>query len=260
MPSSKRCRHPTDEMGQLFKINRSLFKKSDASFLFIAVMSHYKTLKLSPNASAQEIRQAYRRLVKKFHPDSQSNQASHEQIVRINAAYEVLGDPSRRYRYDQSPREHSREVRNYQASRQGRNCQQTARVADDNLDVWLAKVYAPIATQLPLLSRDLEIAINELSADIFDDQLMTKFQICLEKIGEGLQASRRQFTDYPSPRSLAKVAAFLYYSMNHVEDALEELNFFTLNYDETSLHNGQELFRLMNDLLQEAEQTVQRFV
>ncbi len=52
--------------------------------------NHYDTLKVNPSASQAEIKQAYRRLVKQFHPDT-NQEADHDQIVRINAAYEVLG-------------------------------------------------------------------------------------------------------------------------------------------------------------------------
>ena len=63
--------------------------------------NHYDTLNLSPHASQAEIKQAYRRLVKLFHPDSNRKTTDAEQIVRINAAYEVLGDVANRRSYDQ---------------------------------------------------------------------------------------------------------------------------------------------------------------
>ncbi|RMD71747.1 MAG: J domain-containing protein, partial [Cyanobacteria bacterium J149] len=56
-------------------------------------MNYYEILEIKHNASAQEIKQAYRRLAKKFHPDSQNNNADHEKIVSLNAAYEILSDP-----------------------------------------------------------------------------------------------------------------------------------------------------------------------
>ncbi|MHC5614711.1 MAG: J domain-containing protein, partial [Nostoc sp.] len=46
------------------------------------VSNHYETLKVSPSASQTEIKQAYRRLVKLFHPDSHQETADHEQIIR----------------------------------------------------------------------------------------------------------------------------------------------------------------------------------
>ncbi|MDB9505259.1 J domain-containing protein [Spirulina major CS-329] len=49
--------------------------------------NHYQILQISADATATEVKQAYRRLAKQFHPDSQNNTASHEQIVALNAAY-----------------------------------------------------------------------------------------------------------------------------------------------------------------------------
>ena len=43
-------------------------------------MGHYETLELSPKATTEEIKRAYRRLVKAFYPDSQTSRASHERI------------------------------------------------------------------------------------------------------------------------------------------------------------------------------------
>jgi len=67
----------------------------------MADSNHYDTLHVHRAANQAEIKQAYRRLVKLFHPDGNQETADHEQIVRINAAYEVLGDATSRQSYDQ---------------------------------------------------------------------------------------------------------------------------------------------------------------
>ncbi len=64
---------------------------------------HYRTLRVMPSASQEEIRRAYRLLAKRYHPDRVSpdrREWAREQMARINAAYEVLGDPQRRAEYD----------------------------------------------------------------------------------------------------------------------------------------------------------------
>lgn len=63
-------------------------------------MNPYAILGVSANATDAEIKSAYRTLVKRYHPDRQSSEASHEQIVAINYAYDVLSDPEKRARYD----------------------------------------------------------------------------------------------------------------------------------------------------------------
>ncbi|RAW02214.1 J domain-containing protein [Pseudochryseolinea flava] len=63
-------------------------------------MNPYAILGVSSNASAHEIKSAYRRLVKQYHPDRQTSDASHDQIAAINHAYDILSDPIRRAQYD----------------------------------------------------------------------------------------------------------------------------------------------------------------
>ena len=60
--------------------------------------SHYETLGLRADATAAEIRDAYRRLARRHHPDQGAADA--EAMPRINEAYRVLGDPDRRASYD----------------------------------------------------------------------------------------------------------------------------------------------------------------
>ncbi len=59
----------------------------------MSTSDYYHTLKVSPKATQAEIKQAYRRLAKLFHPDSNQETANHETIARVNEAYEVLGTP-----------------------------------------------------------------------------------------------------------------------------------------------------------------------
>ena len=63
---------------------------------------YYKVLGVERNASAKDIKSAYRKLTKKYHPDVNKNDANAEKKYRqINEAYEVLGDPDKRAKYDQ---------------------------------------------------------------------------------------------------------------------------------------------------------------
>lgn len=62
---------------------------------------HYKTLNILKNASNKEIKIAYRRLARKYHPDKNSN-VSEDIMKNINIAFEVLSDPEKRKQYDKT--------------------------------------------------------------------------------------------------------------------------------------------------------------
>ena len=69
------------------------------------VKDYYATLGVDPRASEAEIRQAFRRLARRFHPDLNPDSPEAEARFReINEAYEVLADPQRRREYDQARR------------------------------------------------------------------------------------------------------------------------------------------------------------
>lgn len=63
--------------------------------------SLYDTLDVSQDASAEEIKKAYRRLARKFHPDINKDAGAEEKFKEINAAYEILSDEQKRRQYDQ---------------------------------------------------------------------------------------------------------------------------------------------------------------
>jgi DnaJ-class molecular chaperone len=62
---------------------------------------YYRVLGVAKNASAKDIKAAYRKLARKHHPDvNPGSKAAESRFKEINEAYEVLGDPEKRKRYD----------------------------------------------------------------------------------------------------------------------------------------------------------------
>jgi len=63
---------------------------------------YYETLGVPKTASEDEIRSAFRKLARKYHPDvAKDKKAAEEKFKEINEAYEVLSDPEKRKKYDQ---------------------------------------------------------------------------------------------------------------------------------------------------------------
>lgn len=62
--------------------------------------SLYETLKVDTNATQAEIKKAYRKLAREYHPDINKSPDAEEKFKEINAAYEVLSDEEKRAQYD----------------------------------------------------------------------------------------------------------------------------------------------------------------
>lgn len=63
--------------------------------------NYYDILGVSKNASADEIKSAYRRLAKQYHPDLNKTEEAASKFKEINEAYECLSDPQKKSNYDQ---------------------------------------------------------------------------------------------------------------------------------------------------------------
>src|SRR3954463_15403615 len=68
----------------------------------MAFIDYYKILGVDKNASEDDIKKAYRKLARKYHPDLNPNdKEANKKFQQINEANEVLNDPEKRKKYDQ---------------------------------------------------------------------------------------------------------------------------------------------------------------
>ncbi|MGD1898316.1 MAG: J domain-containing protein [Phormidesmis sp.] len=224
-------------------------------------IDHYKTLGISEGASQAQVKQAYRKLAKQFHPDSQNAEATTDKIASVNAAYEVLGDVQARGRYDVERQLLVKEKLRSRTSRtvdsQNQYRKRRSRSGDTaTIEQWLRSVFNPADRLIGKIITPLKAEVRALSADPFDDELMSAFQTYLEDCQEHLEKAQQKFKSMPNPAGVAGGAANMYYCLNQLEDGLEEIERFTYTYDDSYLHTGQELFRIAAGLRQEAKSEI----
>lgn len=62
--------------------------------------NHYKTLGIDKTADEETIRDSYKKLARKYHPDRNKSSGAAEKMAEINVAYKVLYNPEKRKEYD----------------------------------------------------------------------------------------------------------------------------------------------------------------
>ena len=68
----------------------------------MAYIDYYKILGVNKDASQDDIKKAYKKLARQYHPDlNQNDPDAHRKFQEINEANEVLSDPEKRKKYDQ---------------------------------------------------------------------------------------------------------------------------------------------------------------
>src|SRR5580658_5137803 len=81
----------------------------------MAFIDYYQTLGVAKTASDKDIKNAYRKLARKYHPDLNPNdKEANKKFQELNEANEVLSDPEKRMKYDQygSDSQKSSQVKN----------------------------------------------------------------------------------------------------------------------------------------------------
>src|ERR687893_1479007 len=66
----------------------------------VGFRDYYETLGVGRDASTEDIRRAYRKLARQYHPDVNKEPDAEDRFKEVSEAYEVLRDPEKRGRYD----------------------------------------------------------------------------------------------------------------------------------------------------------------
>jgi molecular chaperone DnaJ len=205
----------------------------------VAAEDPYKVLGVEPSATAAEIKAAYRALVKRHHPDAGGDA---ERILALNAAWEVLGDRQQRSRFDgarQAPAPaQSRGARGGPGSPHRRSVEQ-----DGDLISWLQLVYAPIDRLLGQVINAFPAQLRSLAADPYDDALMESFCTFLAQSQARLEKVEQLYRSRACPGSARGFGLSLYHCLSQVQDALGELERYTMGYVDSYLHDGREMLR-----------------
>ena len=92
----------TAVVGNLRGCTAALPRRTLPHTMAVQFRDYYETLGVSKTATDDEIRKAFRKLARKYHPDVNKDKATaEEKFKQLNEAYEVLGDPEKRKKYDE---------------------------------------------------------------------------------------------------------------------------------------------------------------
>lgn len=102
----------------------------------------YDILQLQPNASAHDIKKAFRALSMKYHPDKNNNSSeSVDLIQKINNAYEILGDSDKRKTYDKTIKSNCNLKKNNTENNESININKNENINNENMLKLFKKVF-----------------------------------------------------------------------------------------------------------------------
>lgn len=163
----------------------------------LADTEYYDILKVSPSASESEIKKAYRKLAKEYHPDkNKDDQNANEMFQKVAEAYEILSDPDKRAMYDEHGKEGLQQTPGndpfgfesfFGGMNRGRRQQPKGSDLRVKLDVTLEDLYMGRTIELEVSNQQLCPHCRGSGADSKDD-----VKTCTVCHGTGVQIVRHQ--------------------------------------------------------------------
>ena len=194
----------------------------------------YQILKVHPSAKLEEIKKAYRKLVKIHHPDKGGDSAV---MLEVNSAWEILKRQHKDLHLNKinnskvyKKNGHKRETNNYSKS--------------EDIKKWFQNIYLPIDKLLGQIINPLGSKIKDLSADPYDQILMDSFCLYLKESKNKMTRIKKIYTSISSPSIIRDFSLDLYHCLSHIDDGLNELERYTMGYVDNYLHDGKAMFAI----------------
>jgi len=194
----------------------------------------YQILKVHPNAKLEEVKKAYRKLVKIHHPDKGGDSTV---MLEVNSAWEILKKKHKDLNLNKvnnskvyNQNEYKRETNNHSKP--------------EDLKKWFQNIYLPIDKLLGQIINPLGSKIRDLSADPYDELLMDSFCLYLEQSKNKITKIKEIYTSFACPSIIRDFSLDLYHCLSHVEDGINELERYTMGYVDNYLHDGKAMIAI----------------
>ena len=208
------------------------------------VASYYALLGLAKDATADDVRRAFRLAAKRVHPDARPG--STDAMVALNLAYETLKDAGRRAAYDRA------------LGRGGPVAPRRSAPAPPTLDArtFRAHVFLPLDRALLAALAALDEAIEELADDVYDDGYVDRFEHAVLAAAAALDGAYTGLYAVLWPEGLGAGLRAYGQGVQQAEDALEDFLRYAQGYDVDVLVEGRELLRGAVEVLGRARAAV----
>ena len=191
----------------------------------------YQILKVHPSTKLEDIKKAYRELVKIHHPDKGGDT---KVMLKINAAWEILKRQHKILNSNKTYNSTFYDQKEYKA-------ETTTNAKSDDIKKWFKNIYLPIDKLLGQIINPLASKIKDLSADPYDEILMDSFCLYLEKSKTKIKKVKVIYTSIACPLLIKDFSLDLYHCFSQVDDGLNELERYTMGYVDNYLHDGKSM-------------------
>ena len=204
--------------------------------------NYYSIFGVSQNATKRELKAAYRRLVKKHHPDTGGDKNN---FLEIQLAWGILNDPIKKEKYDREisyPTEYSN-IEESNWSEELKSKKSSSNLKDNEIKQWIKNIYYPINKSINEITKPLNNEIKKLSADPYDEVLMDEFCKYISQSQKKIEKVSLRYKSNKIPESISSLGLDLYHCYSQVQDALDELDRYTQGYVDDYLFDGKEMMQ-----------------